>query len=230
MGCVRQCRSAPQPYVSASRRPVDVAWITPYNKRMATTIRAATAADAGLILRFIRALAAYEREPDAVEATEEDLLRHGFGENPYYQCLIAEHDGQAVGFALYFYDYSTWLGRPGLYLEDVFVDPPFRGLGIGKALLQRLAGDCAGEGLRPHEVGGAGLESAGHRLLREPGRGVSGYVAECAGERGCAAEIRHLRYGRLRGRAVGLMTVVGCHSYSAGDLWRGLKPSSFHEA
>jgi GNAT superfamily N-acetyltransferase len=107
---------------------------------MATTIRVAMAEDVGLILRFIRALAEYEREPDAVEATEDDLLRHGFGETPYYQCLIAERDGQPAGFALYFYDYSTWLGKPGLYLEDVFVDPPFRGLGIGKALLQRLAG------------------------------------------------------------------------------------------
>jgi GNAT superfamily N-acetyltransferase len=106
---------------------------------MDTTIRPATPADVGQILRLIRALAAYEREPDAVRATEEDLLRHGFGENPYFQCLMAEHDGQPVGFALYFFDYSTWLGRPGLYLEDVFVDPPFRGLGVGKALLQRLA-------------------------------------------------------------------------------------------
>ncbi|HEY3704237.1 MAG TPA: GNAT family N-acetyltransferase [Terracidiphilus sp.] len=106
---------------------------------MATTIRPATAADTALILRLIRALAAYEREPDAVEATEDDLLRHGFGENPYFQCLIAELDDQPVGFALYFYDYSTWLGRPGLYLEDLFVDPPFRGHGVGKALLLRLA-------------------------------------------------------------------------------------------
>ena len=91
------------------------------------------------MLRLIHALAVYEREPDAVAATEDDLLRHGFGENPYYQCLIAELDGTAVGFALYFYDYSTWLGKPGLYLEDLFVDPPYRGLGLGKALLQRLA-------------------------------------------------------------------------------------------
>jgi methylenetetrahydrofolate--tRNA-(uracil-5-)-methyltransferase len=109
---------------------------------MATTIRPATPADVATILTLIRALATYEREPDAVQATEDDLLRHGFGENPYYQCLIAEHDGKPVGFALYFYDYSTWLGRPGLYLEDLFVDPPYRGLGIGKALL-RLADETA---------------------------------------------------------------------------------------
>ena len=91
------------------------------------------------MLAFIRALAAYEREPDAVTATEEGLLRDGFGPNPFYSCLIAEHDGQPAGFALYFFNYSTWMGRPGLYLEDIFVEPEFRGLGIGKALLQRVA-------------------------------------------------------------------------------------------
>ena len=124
----RWCRPAPR-----------VNHITPYNISMATTIRPATPDDTGIILTFVRALAAFEREPDAVQATEDDLLRHGFGEAPYFQCLIAEHDGKPAGFALYFFDYSTWLGRPGLYLEDVFVDPPLRGLGIGKALLQRLA-------------------------------------------------------------------------------------------
>jgi GNAT superfamily N-acetyltransferase len=106
---------------------------------MPTTIRPATPEDVPEILNFIRALAAYEREPDAVTATEDDLLRHGFGDNPYYFCLIAEHDGAPAGFAFYFFDYSTWLGRPGLYLEDLFVHPEFRGLGIGKALLQRVA-------------------------------------------------------------------------------------------
>ena len=106
---------------------------------MATTIRTATPADVPEILAFIRALAAFEREPDAVTATEEGLLRDGFGANPFYSCLIAEHDGRAAGFALYFFNYSTWMGRPGLYLEDIFVDPEFRGLGIGKALLQRVA-------------------------------------------------------------------------------------------
>jgi GNAT superfamily N-acetyltransferase len=106
---------------------------------MATTIRPATPDDVSTILAFIRALAAYEREPDAVVATEDDLLRHGFGDNPYYSCLIAEQDGTPAGFAFYFFDYSTWLGRPGLYLEDLFVHPEFRGLGIGKALLQRVA-------------------------------------------------------------------------------------------
>ncbi len=106
---------------------------------MSTTIRPATRDDVPQILNFIRALAVYEREPDAVTATEDDLLRHGFGDNPYYFCLIAEHQGAPAGFAFYFFDYSTWLGRPGLYLEDIFVHPQFRGLGIGKALLQRVA-------------------------------------------------------------------------------------------
>jgi GNAT superfamily N-acetyltransferase len=106
---------------------------------MSITIRPAAKADVGQILAFIRALAVYEREPDAVRATEDDLLEHGFGENPYYSCLIAELDGVPAGFALFFYDYSTWLGRPGLYLEDLFVFPENRGVGIGKALLQRLA-------------------------------------------------------------------------------------------
>src|SRR5580692_4168454 len=106
---------------------------------MPTAIRPATPADIPQILAFIRALAAYEREPDAVTATEEDLLNHGFGPNPFYFCLIADHDGQPAGFAFYFFNYSTWKGRPGLYLEDLFVQPEYRGLGIGKALLERVA-------------------------------------------------------------------------------------------
>jgi GNAT superfamily N-acetyltransferase len=106
---------------------------------MAMTIRPAVAEDVPQILTFIRALAVYEREPDAVMATEADLLRDGFGPNPYYWCLIAEQDGVPAGFALCFYSYSTWLGKPGVYLEDLFVLPEFRGLGIGKALLQRVA-------------------------------------------------------------------------------------------
>jgi GNAT superfamily N-acetyltransferase len=105
---------------------------------MALTIRTATRADVPQILAFIRALAAYEREPDAVIATEEGLLQDGFGPNPYFHCLIADHDGVPAGFALYFFNYSTWMGRPGIYLEDLFVLPEFRGLGIGKALLKQV--------------------------------------------------------------------------------------------
>jgi len=120
--------------------PVDYREVgSPYNKAMSTTIRRAVPEDVPLILEFIRSLAVYEREPDAVTATEADLLRDGFGAEPYYHCLIAEHDGKPAGFAFYFFNYSTWTGRPGLYLEDLFVNPEFRGFGIGKALLARVA-------------------------------------------------------------------------------------------
>jgi GNAT superfamily N-acetyltransferase len=103
------------------------------------TIRNAIPADTALILRFIKGLADYERAPNAVIATEEDLLRDGFGPNPKYRCLIAEWDNRPAGFAFFFYNYSTWRGQPGLYLEDLFVIPEMRGKGIGKALLQRIA-------------------------------------------------------------------------------------------
>lgn len=106
---------------------------------MATVIRPATSADVTQILAFIRALATYERAPDPVVATEEGLLRDGFGPRPFYECLIAEYDGKPAGFALYFFNYSTWVGGPGIYLEDLFVYPELRGHGIGKALLKRVA-------------------------------------------------------------------------------------------
>ena len=102
-------------------------------------IRKAVAADVPQILAFIRALAEYERAPHEVSATEEGLLRDGFSSRPFYDCLIAELDGQPAGFALFFFNYSTWKGRPGVYLEDLYVDPHLRGKGIGKALLQRVA-------------------------------------------------------------------------------------------
>jgi GNAT superfamily N-acetyltransferase len=103
------------------------------------SIRPATATDASLMLRFIRGLAEFEREPNAVIATEEGLVRDGFGPRPKYRCLIAEWNGVPAGFALFHYNYSTWRGQPGLYLEDLFVLPEMRGKGIGKALLQKLA-------------------------------------------------------------------------------------------
>ena len=106
---------------------------------MGTVIRKATEADATQILEFIRALAAFERAPDEVTATEEGLIRDGFGQAPFYGCLIADYEGRPAGFALYFFNYSTWKGRPGIYLEDLFVHPEFRGLGIGKALLKAVA-------------------------------------------------------------------------------------------
>lgn len=103
------------------------------------TIRPAMPEDIPLILEFIRELAAYEREPQAAVAREEDLRRDGWGPQPKFRVLIADWERRPAGFALFFYNYSTWQGRPGLYLEDLFVRPEFRGRGIGKALLVRLA-------------------------------------------------------------------------------------------
>ena len=115
------------------------------------TIRPATPADVPDILAFIRDLAEYEREPDAVLATEADLLRDGFPSPESnlparFHSLIAAWDGSPAGFALYFYSYSTWQGRAGVYLEDLFVCPEFRGKGIGKALLVRVAAIAVAEG------------------------------------------------------------------------------------
>lgn len=101
-------------------------------------IRVATEADIPAILELIHALAIYEREPDAVQIGEAELRRDGFGPRPLFECLIADDDGEAAGFALYFPIYSTWRG-PSLHLEDLFIQPSHRGRGIGKALLARVA-------------------------------------------------------------------------------------------
>ncbi len=104
------------------------------------TLRDATASDVPQILALIHELATFEREPDAVATTEDDLLRDGFGEDPRFQVLIAEWDGAVAGMAFWFLNYSTWRGKPGIYLEDIFVRPPFRRRGIGLALIRHLAG------------------------------------------------------------------------------------------
>jgi len=102
-------------------------------------IASAAESDVPLLLRFIRDLAVYEKLAHEVVATEEGLRRTLFGQRRYAEALIARLEESPVGFALYFHSYSTFLGKPGLYLEDLFVDPAHRGKGIGKALLQRLA-------------------------------------------------------------------------------------------
>ena len=109
-------------------------------------IRPARPADAATILRFIRDLAAFEREPDAVEATEATLDEALFGAHPAAEAVIAEQDGQPLGFALFFHNFSTWTGRRGLYLEDLYVTPDARGRGIGGALLRHLAGIAVARG------------------------------------------------------------------------------------
>jgi len=102
-------------------------------------IREAVEADIPLILTLIRALAVYEKLEHKVVATEDVLRDSLFGARPYAETLIAEEDGMPVGFALFFHNFSTFIGRPGIYLEDLFVNPEARGRGYGKALLARLA-------------------------------------------------------------------------------------------
>ena len=116
------------------------------------TIRSATPNDVPLILEFIKALARFENEPDAVRTTPEDLLRDGFGEQPQFEVLIAERDEEPVGFALFFTTYSTWEGRPSLYLEDLFVVESARKHGVGRALMAKLAAICVERGYQRLEL------------------------------------------------------------------------------
>jgi GNAT superfamily N-acetyltransferase len=102
-------------------------------------LRSAVRQDVPLILGFIRALAEYEKLSHEVVATEEAIAEHLFGATPRAEVLIAEWEGAPAGFALFFHNFSTFLARPGIYLEDVFVHPEYRGRGIGKALLLELA-------------------------------------------------------------------------------------------
>lgn len=109
-------------------------------------IREATPADVPTILALIGELAAYEKEPDAVEATEAMIEAALFGDSPVASCHVAQLDGEVVGFALWYVTFSTWKGVAGLWLEDLFVRPAARGHGFGKALLQQLARVCVERG------------------------------------------------------------------------------------
>lgn len=102
-------------------------------------IREAAASDAPLIVEMIRELADFEGALDQVDSTPEDLVRHGFRENPGFHAFVAEWDGQPAAYILYFFTYSTWAGRPSLFVEDLFVRARFRRKGIGTALLKRMA-------------------------------------------------------------------------------------------
>jgi GNAT superfamily N-acetyltransferase len=116
---------------------------------MAITIRNAIREDISQIYAFIHELAEYENmPPDTVCVTEANLERDGFGESPYFRCLIAEHNDRPAGFALYYFNYSTFSGKPGLYIEDLFVVPELRRNGIGKALLARVAANAVKLGSR----------------------------------------------------------------------------------
>jgi GNAT superfamily N-acetyltransferase len=114
---------------------------------MPLSIRSAVPADAALIVKFIRDLAAYEKLEHEAKASEADILRDLFAPGPRVFCDIAEWDGAPIGFALWFYTYSTFQGRHGIWLEDLFVDPARRGKGAGKALLRNLARRCVAENL-----------------------------------------------------------------------------------
>ena len=105
---------------------------------MGVQLREATRADVPAILRIIKQLATYEREPDAVVNTEDALAGHLFRDNPVIFCTVAEVDGRVIGIALWFLTYSTWEGTHGIWLEDLYVDEEYRGQGIGKALLTGL--------------------------------------------------------------------------------------------
>jgi GNAT superfamily N-acetyltransferase len=114
---------------------------------MTVTVRPARRPDAPAIYRFIRDLAEYEKLLHAVRATERDIAELLFGAAPHASCEIAEIDGEPVGFALWFYNVSTFEGRAGIYVEDLFVEPEARGQGAGKALLAALARRCVEENL-----------------------------------------------------------------------------------
>jgi GNAT superfamily N-acetyltransferase len=113
---------------------------------MSLNIRRARAGEGGLVLRFVRELADYEKLSHAVEATEADIGEALFGEHPRLFCEIAEWNGEPAGFAVWFVNFSTFSGRSGIYLEDLFVRPALRGNGIGKALLAHLARHCVENG------------------------------------------------------------------------------------
>jgi len=115
---------------------------------MSLSIRRATPADTAVVLGFIRGLAEYEKLLHQAVATEDDVAKALFGPNPRAFCDIAEWDGEPVGFAVWFYNFSTFWSRHGIYLEDLFVLPEFRAKGVGKALLQTLAKRCVDENLR----------------------------------------------------------------------------------
>lgn len=115
---------------------------------MTIEIRSATPADGALVERFVRGLAVYERLEHEIVATAEDFAAALSGPAPRIGCEIAEWGGEPAGFALWFYTFSTFEGRHGIWLEDLFVDPQMRGRGLGKALLINLAQRCVREGLR----------------------------------------------------------------------------------
>jgi GNAT superfamily N-acetyltransferase len=136
-------------------------------------VREARESDLGRIQQLIIDLAKYERAAHEVKTTIDQLRVALFGPQPAAYALVAESDNQVVGFALYFRNFSTWEGVHGIYLEDLYVMPEYRGSGLGKALLTSLAGGGRAR-LRKAGMGRPGLEPIRHRLLSQPGGGRNG--------------------------------------------------------
>src|SRR5437588_10867754 len=134
-------------------------------------VRTATVDDVPVILDLIRALATYERAPNEVTATEKGLTEVLFGEKPAAEVLLAFENQTAVGFAVFFHNFSTWLGRPGLYLEDLFVKPEARGKGYGRALLIHLAKIARDRGCGRMEWAVLGWNEAAIRFDKTMGAG-----------------------------------------------------------
>lgn len=132
-------------------------------------IRPARPGDEALVLRFVRELAAFERAPDTVEASAADFREALFGERPAAEAVIAEDDGGPVGFALFLHNFSTWTGRRGLWLEDLYVTPAARGRGVGRALLRHLAGIALDRGCARFEWWVLDWNEAAVRLYRSLG-------------------------------------------------------------
>ena len=149
-------------------------------KSAPAAIRRANIDDVPAILWFIRQLAIYEKLEHQVVATEDGLRASLFGPRPMAEVVLAEHDGHAVGFALFFPNYSTFLGRPGLYLEDLFVRDEYRGRGVGRQLLAAPRGPRARARLGPHGMGGARLERS--RLSAS----IGGWAQACSRTGGSA--------------------------------------------
>lgn len=116
------------------------------------TIRPAVETDCGILMRFVRELAAFEHQPDAVKSSEEDFRRNGWGDAPVFEALIAELDGEPVGYAMTYRTFSTWEGRPGLFVEDLYVTPDARKYGIGRRLLATIAAQAVERGYRRVEL------------------------------------------------------------------------------
>jgi GNAT superfamily N-acetyltransferase len=111
------------------------------------TIRKGTRSDIPGVLALIRELALYEKAPDEVTNTEEDMIRDGFSDNPVYSLIVAEEEGKVIGMAIYFIKYSTWKGK-GIYLDDIVVTESMRGMGIGKKLFDAVMEDCRHRGAK----------------------------------------------------------------------------------